>query len=659
MIEIVVVMGLLAIFLPALTDFVVSTYSSFIQSEAIAEANFLAQEYLEAARSIREDSWQNLANGAYKISANSNGKWILTADPVGETVGNFTRKIVISDVCRDSSDALVACGVSDPSSKKMVVTVSWSQPISRSVSYTIYSTRYLNNNKFIHTTQAEFDAGTKNNVVTTNNSGGEVRLATSGGGSPENIYTDALGTGWTFSNIGGNTTDLNNTNKPIRTGAKSLLTKFAASGEIKFSKSFNTAGFNSFDFYIDSVAPWTFAFYSNTGGAPTGSGITLTNSFSGYASYTYNSYTTIFPTPNYASFKSEAQSSGIYVNAGSSNYTISESDLAGYANKLVYVEFSDTARRLTIDFGSFSGRSYTASIVTNTTDVRLQNYNSTTLNSKNKNIYPALLGAGAIQFSANNNFTISGFIFSETGGINDSSISSPQVLTVNGSVIVKTFDTNFRNANVNYNYATALDNPTPPSYFTPNYYGQDFKVKPVGGSPTEVNMSSYLTGGPDKDPTSWQLVSIPLADMNIASATITSISMIENATTARPTLFFDDILFASSSGGFVASGDFTSTSLDTVASSAFNTLAWNPSSQVASTDLKAQIATNNDNATWNYKGPDCSAGTYYTISASASYAKINRACHNNNRYLRYKFFFSTTDSSKTPELYDVTINYSP
>jgi hypothetical protein len=75
-------------------------------------------------------------------------------------------------------------------------------------------------------------------------------------------------------------------------------------------------------------------------------------------------------------------------------------------------------------------------------------------------------------------------------------------------------------------------------------------------------------------------------------------------------------------------------------------------SQSASTSLTFQIATNNDNATWNYLGPDGTPSTFYTTPST-----MVSASHTNMRYLRYKAFFGTTDTTTTPVLSNVTVNY--
>ena len=88
------------------------------------------------------------------------------------------------------------------------------------------------------------------------------------------------------------------------------------------------------------------------------------------------------------------------------------------------------------------------------------------------------------------------------------------------------------------------------------------------------------------------------------------------------------------------------------ASISYKTISWNgiiPNQ----TSIRLQVATNNDNNTWNYVGPDGSASSFYTSSG-----EIISANQTNNRYLRYKIFLRTQDDLVTPTLEDVAIKFS-
>jgi prepilin-type N-terminal cleavage/methylation domain-containing protein len=103
---------------------------------------------------------------------------------------------------------------------------------------------------------------------------------------------------------------------------------------------------------------------------------------------------------------------------------------------------------------------------------------------------------------------------------------------------------------------------------------------------------------------------------------------------------------------YASSGYLESSTFDTgTESTAYTTLTWQPTSQDSATAIKFQIAANNDNETWNFKGPDGTNGSYYDVSGMT----INN--ENNNKYVRYKVFLSTTDQAKTPVLTSVNVNY--
>jgi hypothetical protein len=109
------------------------------------------------------------------------------------------------------------------------------------------------------------------------------------------------------------------------------------------------------------------------------------------------------------------------------------------------------------------------------------------------------------------------------------------------------------------------------------------------------------------------------------------------------------------SGGhtLVNSAWLDSSTFDTGSNSTtYTTLNWQPTSQDSSVTVKFQIATNNDNATWNFIGPDGTSGTYYTTPGGS----ISSA-NNNNRYVRYRTYLSTTNNTKNPTITSVGVNY--
>ncbi len=111
-----------------------------------------------------------------------------------------------------------------------------------------------------------------------------------------------------------------------------------------------------------------------------------------------------------------------------------------------------------------------------------------------------------------------------------------------------------------------------------------------------------------------------------------------------------------SGSAYAASGMLISPTFDTASTTNFYQLLWDPTAQptgAGTPNIRFQIATNNDSSTWNFTGPDGTAGTYYdsthqTISAS----------NNGNRFLRYELLMNTASSTTTPIISDVSFTYN-
>ncbi len=110
--------------------------------------------------------------------------------------------------------------------------------------------------------------------------------------------------------------------------------------------------------------------------------------------------------------------------------------------------------------------------------------------------------------------------------------------------------------------------------------------------------------------------------------------------------------------GYAASGDFTSGVRDANPAATGNTyphwatLSWT-STVPANTTLKFQAAaSNNANGPFLFVGPDGTAATFFTTSPA------NITQFNGFRYLKYKAYMTTTNSSATPTLSDVSVCFN-
>lgn len=108
-------------------------------------------------------------------------------------------------------------------------------------------------------------------------------------------------------------------------------------------------------------------------------------------------------------------------------------------------------------------------------------------------------------------------------------------------------------------------------------------------------------------------------------------------------------------GSYNPSGIIESTTIDTGSPSNFYNIDWLPVDQPISTgtsSVKLQFATNSTitaSTTWDYKGPDGTSATYYTVPSSPI-----SSIHNGDRYARYKVYLSTSSATNTPIISDVS-----
>jgi type II secretory pathway pseudopilin PulG len=117
-----------------------------------------------------------------------------------------------------------------------------------------------------------------------------------------------------------------------------------------------------------------------------------------------------------------------------------------------------------------------------------------------------------------------------------------------------------------------------------------------------------------------------------------------------------DLRLKDNFGIYVSDGEIESSSFVMGTGINFDKILWSPQDQpveVGPDSIKFQIATNNDNLTWNFLGPDGTNATFYTLGNQS----IN-AIHNGYKYLRYKVFLHTDDTYFTPNLSDVSFTFT-
>lgn len=191
LIELILIMGIASIMLPALLTGLVASRNGKPQQIQRMQAITVLKETETAVKNIRNSNWTALAtNGVYHTEI-SGSQWSLSPNSLTNSKG-IKQEVEISDVMRDSSGAIVSTGGTvDPSTKKVNITVSWTKPQTASINSVLYLTNTRNITK-IHTTTTDFNPGTKVSTVVTNTAGGEVALEQSVGQADWCMPQDSL-----------------------------------------------------------------------------------------------------------------------------------------------------------------------------------------------------------------------------------------------------------------------------------------------------------------------------------------------------------------------------------------------------------------------------------------------------------------------------------
>lgn len=102
---------------------IVHSFSVNRRGEEETQATLMAQEGIEAVRSIKNKGWSNLSAGTTGVATTGNA-WGFDGNP--DVNGRFTRTIQIDQVMRNSSGVIVnSGGTVDPDTMKVTSTVTW------------------------------------------------------------------------------------------------------------------------------------------------------------------------------------------------------------------------------------------------------------------------------------------------------------------------------------------------------------------------------------------------------------------------------------------------------------------------------------------------------------------------------------------------------
>jgi hypothetical protein len=126
LLEIVIAMALFALIACSLVGLTAGSYAGMLRGGEQLRAGLLADEAVEALRSIRESGWNNIVSSSVVLSRTGAG-WTLSSGEAELLEDKFTRTIVLEDVCRDEQRNSAACpgAYTDAHSKRATVTVAW------------------------------------------------------------------------------------------------------------------------------------------------------------------------------------------------------------------------------------------------------------------------------------------------------------------------------------------------------------------------------------------------------------------------------------------------------------------------------------------------------------------------------------------------------
>ncbi len=638
LVEILIVIGLMAILIPALFTGLYASREGKAQDAQRSEALAYLKETVEAIRTFRENGWSNFSgNGTFHPQV-SGTSWTLVAGP--ESINGFTRSVVINDVNRDSSGSIVTTGGTfDPSTKKVVVTVSWGSLSSSQVSETLYLTRYLDNDAYVQTTQADFDAGTKSGTTVTNTLGGEVTLGVGGYGNwcepeltiasldlPKSGVANAVwviegqafaGTGENASGVSFANINITNTNPPSASvvGTFDGYKTNAIFGEDDYA--YLGTDTNNKEIVIIDLnnvvgGKYTEAGYFDAPGNGDGNGIFVSGNV-GYMLSENKVYS--FDLTSKSGSRPILDPDGVVITASGTKgrdiyivgtYAYIAVSGVGSINELVIVDISNPSNLQMVGWADVNGKSG-EDVYVNSTGTRAYLATNGASSYREFFIIDTTSKTGARP-------TVGSY---ESNGMSPNGVA---VVTGNKAILV------------------GVD-------------AEEYQVIDITNESNPVRC-----GGLDINTSVFGVAGVLEADGDAYSYIITGDATAEFK-----------IIEGGPGGQYAASGEFISSTFDPGFQTAFNRFDLTVE-RPPNTDVKFQVAVEDaiagscSTVGFTFVGPDGTSATFFETTQTSGATVFSYAIPgsiNPGRCFRYEGFFSTTDTTATPILYDVTINYSP
>lgn len=662
LIELLIVIGLTAIILPALLTGIISSREGKVQQNQRLQAIALLNETIEAVRSVRERGWSYINSISIGIPYHtevSSPTWSLVTGEYTDPAG-FKTTVIINNVNRgvcpgvECGKIVAVGGVLDPSSRKLVVTISWLLPYISSVTETLYITRYLDNDAHIDTTTQDFTDGAIHTGTVTRNppeANGEVILGSGGGGG-----------NWCDPNPSIAEQDLPNSgvaNAVTATeGSDGNVIAFAGTGENSSGVSFAKVEIVGDVPSISSSIPATFNGYK------TNSGVFGEDNFAYLGTDNNQKEIVIMSLTQY----SDPPTNSKYLKVGEINLPGNVNGSSVFvANNKAYILSSDN-------------KFYIYNLSSDRTTATLQNSGGLTISGAGKKVLVVGNYAYVATSATSNQFQI----------IDISNASVPVI------VGQRTLGSSQFGVDVYVN--TASSNPDRAYFVTSSSSGPEFFVIDIssksnptiigagydtnGMSPTGVTVVTgnraivVGTGGTLQ----YQVLNITNETNPVAcgpglsySAGINGVASVLKSTgyaysyiiTGDANAELKIILGGAGGGLFASAGNFVSDIVDAFIPTMFNRFDVT-FIQPSDTSIGLQVAVADpgvgdcDSATYTFIGPGLTSDVSDLFTTGSPVPILSSGFYQNpGQCFRYKVYFSSNDTNKTPELRDFTLNYSP
>jgi len=114
LLELIIAIGIFGIVISSVAFLILDSYVTGRLAREITQAGFLAEEGIEAVRSIRDNSWDDLSLGSHGLAISGN-HWIFQVPPEGTDISGQLR----------GGTRVINVGEIDPDRKKIISQVNW------------------------------------------------------------------------------------------------------------------------------------------------------------------------------------------------------------------------------------------------------------------------------------------------------------------------------------------------------------------------------------------------------------------------------------------------------------------------------------------------------------------------------------------------------